>query len=594
MLRERSILRAPFHSFGNLGWIANVPGGDDDAHPLRSQLCLFENNVRMPLAHSPHWTIKMIGGGRYSHWKNEVFFSTSDNTDPNANGRVYSFDFSLDQRTWSRERLARSARRWDWHPRKDYFRSRGGDLVPPPLSCNFALTNKCNLRCEICGSQRHLDLTGIRRRHMSLKTFEAVAETILPFICLVELNSQGDPLLHPNIDTVLTRIAEYGCDVKVQHNGTLLTDRIVDLLLQQHGTIMLSLDAVGAQFDEVRRGGVWQKAEPGLIRLLSARNSRQLSIGVYPTLTRRTIGEALKVVEWSAEHGADLVAFHRYIPVSGSFEQPPTELEYTAVRKTLARWSARNKDPIKILFESECLNRVEPAVEPHEAASLEKAAIHAEFSYSWNFPIDLDNLRTDPTLSCTAPRDYLEIGLEGQIGACCRAQDVPLGYATSVESFADAWLGANYKKIRESLTHDASGPFPLPNCESCMKFFAPKLAGQRQAVDYADARLSSQHGLVFDAPREIRIEEICKETGHCYTAMIPPGLDAAAFELWEDDRRLGPAGMLHDEIRQLGHGRYHVGGRSVYFSSSDESDAQRNHRIYALRPKPGLPPGNSG
>lgn len=594
MLHERSILRGPFRPFGDRGWSADAPfGGDDGTRAYRSSLCLFEDRVRSTIAHSPHWTIRKIGAGRYSHWKRKLFFSTSDGSDPNVNGRVYSFDFSLDQGTWHRERLARSARRWDWHPRKDYFRSRGGDLVPPPLSCNFALTNKCNLRCEICGSQRHLDQTGVRRRHMSLKTFEAVAETILPFICLVELNSQGDPLLHPNIDTVLTRIAEYGCDVKVQHNGTLLTGRIVDLLLQQHGTIMLSLDAVGAKFDELRRGGIWQEAEPGLIRLLSRRNPRRLSIGVYPTLTRRSIGEAVNVVEWSARHGADEVTFHRYAPVPGSFEEPPSDDEYNAVKDRLRRWSVRNNDCIRILFESECLNAYPPTLEQREPASLEKESFRADFHH-WPFPQENKGPGADPFLSCTAPRDYIEIGLEGQIGACCRAQDVPLGYATSVESFADAWLGANYRKIRESLARGAGGPLPLPNCDSCMKFFAPKLAGRRQAVDYADARLSSQHGLVFGASREIRIEEIRKETGHCYIAIIPPGLDVAAFELWEDDRRLGPAGTLHDEIRQLGHGRYHVGGRSVYFSSSDESDAQRNHRIYALKPKPGPPPAALG
>jgi len=52
---------------------------------------------------------------------------------------------------------------------------------------------------------------------MSLKTFEEIAATIFPFLSVVELNSQGDHLLHPNIETVLTRIAEHKCDIKIQH-----------------------------------------------------------------------------------------------------------------------------------------------------------------------------------------------------------------------------------------------------------------------------------------------------------------------------------------------------------------------------------------
>jgi hypothetical protein len=41
-------------------------------------------------AHSDHYDIEAIGRGRYSHWKDlGLLLSTSDNTDPNKNGRAY-------------------------------------------------------------------------------------------------------------------------------------------------------------------------------------------------------------------------------------------------------------------------------------------------------------------------------------------------------------------------------------------------------------------------------------------------------------------------------------------------------------------------
>ena len=112
---------------------------------------------------------------------------------------------------------------WDLHPEAAFFRAQGGDEIPPPILCNLSLTNKCNLRCEICGSQKHLDATGVLRRHMDIGRFEAVAETLFPVIAEVELNSQGDPLLYPQIERVLEAIAEYRCELKVQTNGTLFT-----------------------------------------------------------------------------------------------------------------------------------------------------------------------------------------------------------------------------------------------------------------------------------------------------------------------------------------------------------------------------------
>jgi SAM-dependent methyltransferase len=57
----------------------------------RSPLLLYENDVLLGSAHSPHVEIREIGLGRYSHWNNTLYFSTSDNTDPRTNGRTYKF-----------------------------------------------------------------------------------------------------------------------------------------------------------------------------------------------------------------------------------------------------------------------------------------------------------------------------------------------------------------------------------------------------------------------------------------------------------------------------------------------------------------------
>jgi MoaA/NifB/PqqE/SkfB family radical SAM enzyme len=484
--------------------------------------------------------------------------------------------------TWSSERVRRATELWKFHPRGDYYLARGGDRMPPPVMCNIGLTNKCNLRCEICGSQKYLDETGVRRRHMAFETFEAVAETIFPFLVTVELNSQGDPLLYPHIEDVLRRIAQHRCEVKLQTNGTLFTDRAIELLIQQHGTVMLSLDAVGPKFDEVRRGGVWAKAEPGLTHFLSARDPKRLSVGVYPTVTRRTIGEAINIVEWAAEHDVDTVVFHRYSPIQNSFEEAPSDDEYARMRELLRQWDILNGDSLEIRFEQELLSsstsRLRRFLRRVEYADDAKREFLPEI-----VPFPREPGSGHPIYTCTSPIEYVEIGLEGQIAACCRAQDVTLGYATSVERFADAWLGPNYDRIRRSLRRDATGPYPLPNCEGCVKFFAPKAAGNRVAVSYERGAPLSPHALDLDAGDEIPIEAIQKEQGHCHITLLPPGIDPMAFELWEDDRRLGPGETLHDEIRAKGGGRYSIWGRSLYFSTSDNTDARRNERMYVLR-----------
>ncbi len=75
-------------------WIVHLPPElHEDSDSLeateRSPFRLLENGRPLGPAHSPHATIREGGRGAYSHWVNKIYFSTSDNSDPRQNGRVY-------------------------------------------------------------------------------------------------------------------------------------------------------------------------------------------------------------------------------------------------------------------------------------------------------------------------------------------------------------------------------------------------------------------------------------------------------------------------------------------------------------------------
>lgn len=65
---------------------------DSNDSPRRSPLRLFENGKLLEPAHALHFRIRGVGHGAFSHWQNQLLFSTLDNTNPNGNGRTYSFD----------------------------------------------------------------------------------------------------------------------------------------------------------------------------------------------------------------------------------------------------------------------------------------------------------------------------------------------------------------------------------------------------------------------------------------------------------------------------------------------------------------------
>ena len=77
-----------------LAWYVTLPPGweadaDDVDHQRRSTAVLLEDGRALGPAHAVHATIRERGGGAYSHWLDQVYFSTPDGSDPRTNGREY-------------------------------------------------------------------------------------------------------------------------------------------------------------------------------------------------------------------------------------------------------------------------------------------------------------------------------------------------------------------------------------------------------------------------------------------------------------------------------------------------------------------------
>ena len=62
----------------------------DGLKGLCSPLRLFEDGRNIGKPHSLHAEIESTGLGKFSHWGEWLYFSSSDGGDPNTNGRTYS------------------------------------------------------------------------------------------------------------------------------------------------------------------------------------------------------------------------------------------------------------------------------------------------------------------------------------------------------------------------------------------------------------------------------------------------------------------------------------------------------------------------
>ena len=78
------------------------------------------------------------------------------------------------------------------------------------------ITNACNLTCSFCSkSQRQI-------HSMSPEEFEIVIQAVQKYTKVIYLHVKGEPLLHPQLDEILSICDQYNMRVNITTNGTLL------------------------------------------------------------------------------------------------------------------------------------------------------------------------------------------------------------------------------------------------------------------------------------------------------------------------------------------------------------------------------------
>lgn len=68
-----------------------VAGGDTLQALTQSKLTLYENGKALGPAHTNLADLRALGGGRFLHWNNSIYFTSTDGTDPRTNGRAYTY-----------------------------------------------------------------------------------------------------------------------------------------------------------------------------------------------------------------------------------------------------------------------------------------------------------------------------------------------------------------------------------------------------------------------------------------------------------------------------------------------------------------------
>lgn len=163
-------------------------------------------------------------------------------------------------------------------------------------------TTRCNFTCGFCAGR------AMAQRDLDWDAFARFLDAH-PALRHVELQGEGEPLLHPRFFDMVAACRAHGIRVSLITNGSLLSPERVERLLDLGvSSIHVSMESADPERFEAIRGGRFAKVRDGLALLARRKRERGLAepaIGLAVTVLRSTIGAIDSIFRLYRELGLD-------------------------------------------------------------------------------------------------------------------------------------------------------------------------------------------------------------------------------------------------------------------------------------------------
>lgn len=171
------------------------------------------------------------------------------------------------------------------------------------------LTNRCTLRCRGCCFD-----SGVKP--LAELTTEKVASVLKEAagIGCSELHlTGGEPLMRTDVEDIIVYAKGLGMEVRLQTNGTLLSDQRADALIRAGlHRVMISLDSASPEVNDALRG---QGAYSAASRAITLCMEKGLQVRVNAVLSHLTLGGFPTLVAACAHLGVSKVSGFYYSPI---------------------------------------------------------------------------------------------------------------------------------------------------------------------------------------------------------------------------------------------------------------------------------------
>jgi MoaA/NifB/PqqE/SkfB family radical SAM enzyme len=172
-------------------------------------------------------------------------------------------------------------------------------------------TTRCNFTCGFCAGR------SMAQGDLAPEVFRRTLES-LPDLRHVELQGEGEPLLHPRLFEMARAARDRGAKVSFITNGSLFrAEAVAGILDAGIEKVMVSIESPEAGEFHAIRGGTLEKVTDGIRTLLDARRERGLD--------RPAVGLAVTVLRGTRRRLPEILALYHRLGLDGGITVQPLQ-----------------------------------------------------------------------------------------------------------------------------------------------------------------------------------------------------------------------------------------------------------------------------
>ena len=204
------------------------------------------------------------------------------------------------------------------------------------------ITNKCNLHCKHCYNDSKFQNNIFLGTSAIEKLYQTLSENKINPIAI----SGGEPLLHPNILTILKFSTLFETQTQLITNGVLLNKYCDYINNAPNIMLQLSIDGYGKTHDLLRGNGVFEIVNANLNEL-----NNNVNLSMKCTINSFNISQIETIIQYAIDKGAHTIAFSTLCNQGRSVEFQEIHVSANQLKKTIdniSELSEKYKDYIEV------------------------------------------------------------------------------------------------------------------------------------------------------------------------------------------------------------------------------------------------------